>query len=455
MSVKCCYLRGCADKQETNFIRLIRNLKRHEHSIGVPKMKIAVVGSGISGLTCAYYLSLKGEVHIFEANSVVGGHTNTITVKVPSGAYAIDTGFIVFNDRTYPNFIRLMKEIQVPSQPSSMSFSVKVAGSGLEYNGADLNRLFIQRKNLLRPSFYRMIMDILRFNREAPLLLDQLNSEHISLGSYLMSNDYSSEFRDNYIIPMGSAIWSSSVSQMMEFPAVTFIRFFKNHGMLSVNDRPQWRVIKNGSRSYLPGITKPFNDRIHVNARVQSVKRDEENVVLKIEDEGGLKEARFDHVVLAGHSDQSLAVLSDATPLEREVLGSFSYQENHTLLHTDTSVLPQRKRAWASWNYFVPEESRNKVAVTYDMNILQSLSSPETFLVSLNMEDRIDPRHILKKIVYHHPVYNARSINAQKQWGKVSGVNRTHFCGAYWGYGFHEDGVVSALRVCESFGVNP
>ncbi len=418
-------------------------------------MKIAVVGSGISGLVCAYYLSKKAEVHVFEANPTIGGHTNTLKIAVPSGTYPVDTGFIVFNDRTYPNFIRLMDELHVPSQESSMSFSVKVEKNGLEYNGTDLNRLFVQRRNLLRPSFYRMILDILRFNREAPLLLDQPQSEDISLNSYLTTNHYSAEFRDHYIIPMGSAIWSSSVSQMMDFPAAYFVRFFKNHGMLSVDDRPLWRVIKNGSCSYLPALTQPFQTRVNVSSPVHAIKRDESGVVLTVNSKGVQTEARFDHVILAGHSDQSLAALSDATTLEREVLGSFAYQENQTILHTDTSVLPKRQKAWASWNYFVPQEQRSTVAVTYNMNILQSISSPETFLVSLNMEDVIDAKKIIKKITYHHPVYTSRSVAAQKKWAQVSGVNRTHFCGAYWGFGFHEDGVVSALRVCEGLGVRP
>jgi uncharacterized protein len=418
-------------------------------------MKVAIVGSGISGLVCAYYLSKHHEVHVFEANPTLGGHTNTLTVTVSSGTYSIDTGFIVFNDRTYPNFIRLMDEIHVPSQPSSMSFSVKVETNGLEYNGTDLNRLFVQRRNFLRPSFYRMIRDILRFNQEAPLLLDQPNTSDISLESYLTAHHYSAEFRDHYIIPMGAAIWSSSVAQMMEFPVAYFVRFFKNHGMLSVNDRPLWRVIQNGSHSYLPALTKSFQERIHTNSPVRSIRREDAGVVLAIDQKGVLNEARFDHVILAGHSDQSLTALSDATALERDVLGSFSYQENKTILHTDTSILPRRKKAWASWNYFVPKQQRSKVAVTYNMNILQSIKAPETFLVSLNMADLIDPKKIVREIIYHHPVYNGRSVAAQKKWSTISGVNRTHFCGAYWGFGFHEDGVVSGLRVCESFGVKP
>jgi predicted NAD/FAD-binding protein len=414
--------------------------------------KVAVVGGGISGLVCAHHLSEQAEVHVFEAGSYIGGHTNTLDVSVSSGTYAVDTGFIVFNDRTYPRFIRLMNKLNVASQPSVMSFSVKVEDNGLEYNGTSINTLFAQRRNLFRPSFYKMISDILRFNKEAPRVLDDASAD-ISLDAYLKQNNYSRQFMDHYIIPMGAAIWSAGVAEMRAFPLRYFVRFFKNHGMLSVNDRPQWRVIKNGSRSYIPALTKSFKDRLHVSAPVRSVRRDETGVTLNIERGGKGEDARFDEVIMAGHADQSLALLSDATPLERDILSAFPYQENKTILHTDTSVLPRARAAWASWNFLVPKKENSTVAVTYDMNILQSIHAPETFLVSLNMEDRIDPAKILRKITYHHPIYSARAVKAQGAWEKVSGVNRTHYCGAYWGYGFHEDGVASAERVCERMGV--
>lgn len=419
-------------------------------------MKIAVVGSGISGLTCAYYLSPKAEVHVFEANSYIGGHTNTIDVEVSSGRYAVDTGFIVFNDRTYPRFIKLMNELKVPSQPSSMSFSVKVEKNGLEYNGTSINSLFAQRSNVLKPSFYRMVLDILRFNKEvvADLNEGKLSTE-TTLGTYLVDRKYSHEFIEHYIIPMGAAIWSAGVAMMREFPLAYFVRFFKNHGMLSVDDRPQWRVIRNGSKFYIPPLVKAFKDNIHLNSPVRSIRRVDASVILNIDRNGAVEETHFDHVILAGHADQSLALLADATTQERKVLGAFPYQENNTVLHTDTSVLPKRKLAWASWNYLVPAQENDAVAVTYDMNILQTLDSPETFLVSLNMEDRIDPRKIIKKIRYHHPVYSVSGVQAQQQWNTISGTGNTHFCGAYWGYGFHEDGVASAHKVCESFGVRP
>lgn len=413
-------------------------------------MKIAVVGSGISGLVAAHYLSRRHEVSLFEAEGRLGGHTHTVDVEVPSGKYAVDTGFIVFNDRTYPNFIKLMKDLGVAAQPSDMSFSVKVEASGLEYNGTDMNRLFSQRGNLFRPSFYRMILDILRFNREAPALLDRADAEDLTLGAYLAENRYSREFVDHYIVPMGSAVWSASVKQMELFPAAYFVRFFKNHGFLSVGDRPQWRAIRGGSRSYIDGMIAPFKERVRLNSPVRSVRRDgADGVTLNVAG----AEARFDHVVLAGHSDQALRMLADADGAETELLAAFAYQENTTVLHMDTSLLPARRRAWASWNYLVPRDAGERVAVTYVMNILQSLSAPETFCVSLNLEDRIDPAKVIQRMTYHHPVYTARAVAAQARWGEISGRNRAHFCGAYWGFGFHEDGVKSALRVCDSLGV--
>lgn len=413
-------------------------------------MKIAVVGSGISGLVAAHYLSRRHEVSLFEAEGRLGGHTHTVDVEVPSGKYAVDTGFIVFNDRTYPNFIKLMKDLGVAAQPSDMSFSVKVEASGLEYNGTDMNRLFSQRGNLFRPSFYRMILDILRFNREAPALLDRADAEDLTLGAYLAENRYSREFVNHYIVPMGSAVWSASVKQMELFPAAYFVRFFKNHGFLSVGDRPQWRAIRGGSRSYIDGMIAPFKERVRLNSPVRSVRRDgADGVTLNVAG----AEARFDHVVLAGHSDQALRMLSDADGTESELLAAFAYQENTTVLHMDTSLLPARRRAWASWNYLVPRDAGERVAVTYVMNILQSLSAPETFCVSLNLEDRIDPAKVIQRMTYHHPVYTARAVAAQARWGEISGRNRAHFCGAYWGFGFHEDGVKSALRVCDSLGV--
>jgi predicted NAD/FAD-binding protein len=414
-------------------------------------MKIAVIGSGISGLTCAYLLSRRHEVHLFEAADYIGGHTHTVDVEVGSGGYAVDTGFIVFNDWTYPKFIELMTRLRVPLQPTTMSFSVKTETKDFEYNGTDLNGLFAKRSHLFNPRFLRMVREILRFNREAPAVLEQPSSE-TSLGAYLRSNGYSAEFRDHYIVPMGAAIWSASRRQMEEFPIQYFVLFFKNHGMLSVDHRPQWRVIQGGSRSYIPAITAGWRERLHLRSPIHAVRRGESGVTLKTGGDSPA-EARFDEAIFACHSDQTLKILGEsATPEERRVLSAFAYQPNTTVLHTDIRVLPKRKRAWAAWNYFVPAREQESVAVSYNMNFLQSIRAPETFCVSLNMGRQIDPSKVLRKFVYHHPIYTHAAVHAQKEWSRISGVDRLHFCGAYWGFGFHEDGVKSGLRVAERLG---
>jgi len=416
--------------------------------------RIAIIGTGISGLTSAYLLSKNHNIRVFEAGSYVGGHTNTLDVQVPSGRYAIDTGFIVFNDWTYANFIELMNQNGVNWKDTHMSFSVKVESNGLEYNGTSLNSLFAQRRNFFNPRFYRMISDIIRFNKESLATLESEST--MTLGEYLLRNGYSREFKDHYIVPMGAAIWSCSVEQMDQFPVAYFVRFFKNHGMLSVDDRPVWKVIQGGSRAYVEPLSRRFKDRIQLSSPVQKITRrvkDGKTVVeIAVEHHGKSEVHEFDEVVLACHSDQALKMLADATPLEREVLSGFSYQPNSTVLHTDASVLPKRKLAWAAWNYFVPSEQKKEVAVSYNMNILQGVRAPETFVVSLNMDDRIREDRVLARLTYHHPVYTKSAFESQKRCSEVSGKNGMHFCGAYWGYGFHEDGVKSALKVCEQFG---
>lgn len=408
-------------------------------------MRLAIVGTGIAGLAAAHRLHPSHDITVFEAGDHIGGHTHTHDIELGGRHWAIDTGFIVFNDWTYPNFIALMDELGVESQPSSMSFSVRCEKSGLEYNGTTLNTLFAQRRNLFSPSFHRMIRDILRFNREAPGFLET-GDDHTRLGDYLTANRYRQEFREHYIIPMGAAIWSAAPGDMLDFPARYFIRFFHNHGMLSVDDRPQWRVIRGGSRSYVEPLTAPFRERIHLNTPVMRIVRDEQGATVQT---ATGSEARFDAVVLACHSDQALAMLDKPTQVEREILGAIPYQENETILHTDASVLPRARRAWAAWNYHIPREACDRVAVTYDMNILQGLEAPETFCVSLNYRDRIDPDRILKRLTYHHPAYTPAGIAAQARHAEISGVNRTYYAGAYWGFGFHEDGVKSGLRVVE------
>ncbi len=415
-------------------------------------MKIAVVGSGISGLTAAYVLSKKHEVHVFEADDYIGGHTHTVPVEVNSGKYLIDTGFIVFNDWTYPNFIKLMNQVGVLSQESSMSFSVKAESSKLEYNGTDLNGLFAQRKNLINPSFYKMILDILRFNKEAMALVGSPAADNLTLGEFLQQNKYSIEFKNHYIVPMGAAIWSASTRQMEDFPLGYFIRFFKNHGMISVNDRPIWRVIKGGSSTYIKPLIRSFEERIRLNSPVKKVKRIEKGVSVCFLDKNQQREEFFDHVVFASHSNQTLALIDSPMADEMNVLKSFAYQANDTALHTDTSVLPRSRRAWAAWNYWIPKREKSNVAVTYNMNILQGIKAPETFCVSLNMTEQIESSKILARFVYDHPVYTKAAVSAQNEWSKISGKDHLHFCGAYWGFGFHEDGVKSGLRVAASLG---
>ncbi len=405
-------------------------------------MNIAIIGTGISGLTAAWHLHREHRLTIFEANDYIGGHTNTVETEFWGKTYAVDTGFIVYNNWTYPNFIQLLDRLGVASQPTVMSFSVRCERTGLEYNGQDLNTLFAQRFNLFRPSFHRMLRDILRFNREAPALLE--GDGEISLNDYLREQRYSREFIEQYIIPMAAAIWSAEPGLMGEMPARFFVQFFKNHGLLSVNQRPQWRVIQGGSRNYVGPLIAPFRDRIRLNCPVEWVRRQPNHVQVKTR-HGPVE--RFDEVVIATHSDQALRLLADLTPREREILGAIPYQENEAVLHTDTRLLPRRKLAWAAWNYHLAAQPQTRVAVTYNMNILQNLDAPVTFCVTLNRSEAIDPARILYRAIYHHPVFTDAGVRAQARRDEISGVNRTWYCGAYWSYGFHEDGVNSGLAV--------
>ncbi len=415
-------------------------------------MKIAIVGTGISGMVAAYLLHRDHEITVFEAADYIGGHTNTLDVQLDGRRYAVDTGFIVFNDWTYPNFIALLKRLGVKTQASDMSFSVKCERTGLEYNGTSINTLFAQRRNLFRPSFYRMIRDILRFNRQAPTLLDWPEPGP-SLGTYLDSHGYSQEFAEQYIVPMGAAIWSADRATMLGFPARYLVQFFKNHGMLSVDDRPTWRVITGGSQRYMEKLAAPFRERILLNSPVESITRHPASVEVRTRlNSGGRRACSFDAVVLAAHSDQSLAMLADPSPQEREILGAIRYQENEAVLHTDASLLPRRRLAWAAWNYHVLPDQPDRAVVTYHMNRLQGLAAPHQFCVTLNHTKAIDPRKIIRRIIYHHPVYSPAAVSAQKCHDEISGMNRTYYCGAYWGFGFHEDGVKSALAVCKMFG---
>lgn len=413
-------------------------------------MKIAIIGSGISGLACAYYLHRDHDVHVYEREDRIGGHTATVDVAMGGRRFAIDTGFIVFNDWTYPNFIALMDELGVSSRATEMSFSLSDQESGLEYAGSNLNTLFAQRRNLVSPKFLGMLKDIVRFNRESVEDLEEGRLEPgMSLGEYLQRGKYSRAFIEYYLIPMGSAIWSADVPVMLEFPLQFFVRFFRNHGLLSVTNRPQWRVIEGGSREYLKPLSDPFSRNIHTGARIEGVRRLDEGAELRMAD--GRVE-RFDRVVFACHSDQALAMLDDASRTERDILGAIPYQMNDVVLHTDTRLLPERQLAWSSWNYQRRPDTQ-RATLTYNMNILQGLSAPETFCVTLNDREAINPHKILGQFQYAHPVFTLPGIAAQERWNEING-DSTWFCGAYWRNGFHEDGVYSALRVANGIGVS-
>jgi predicted NAD/FAD-binding protein len=410
-------------------------------------MKIAIIGTGIAGNVAARRLHREHDITVFEAGEHIGGHTHTHDILHEGRHYAIDTGFIVFNDWTYPNFIALLDELGVASRPTNMGFSSRCETTGIEYNGSSLNQLFAQRSNLFRPRFHGMIRDILRFNRESRDLIDH-NDETLSLGRYLEENNYGHLFIDNYIIPMGAAIWSTDPQQMLAFPACYFVRFFANHGLLNVRDRPQWRVIKGGSREYVKRLTAPFRDRIRLNHPVVAVKRLPSHV--EVQTASGVTE-HFDHLFVATHSDQALGMLADPSKLEQAILGAIPYQKNDVVLHTDTSLLPNRRRTWAAWNYLRRQDSHRRVSVTYNMNILQGLQAHDTFCVTLNDTHHIDPDKIIRRMQYDHPVYTTAGIAAQPRHREINGQHRTWYCGAYWRSGFHEDGVVSALNALQDF----
>ena len=410
-------------------------------------MKIAIVGTGIAGNVAAHYLNRQHDITVFEANDYIGGHTNTVEVEEDGRRIAVDTGFIVFNDRTYPNFVRLLDELGQSSQSSVMSFSVRSAASGLEYNGSSLNGLFAQRRNLLRPSFIRMIRDILRFNDEAPAALHDVADE-VTVGSYLTSNAYSAAFMDDYLVPMAAAIWSAEPGRVADMPVKFLVRFFRNHGLLQLKDRPIWRVIQGGSREYVEKLVAGHRHRIRLATPVESISRLGTHVQVKAK--GGDPE-QFDHAFIACHSDQALALLADPTDAEREVLEAIPYQKNEAVLHTDVSLMPSSRRAWAAWNYHIPGGERGHASVTYNMNLLQGLEARRQYCVTLNNTDAIDPDRIIYRTTYEHPVFYRESVAAQGRHRELNGANMTWYCGAYWRNGFHEDGVYSALEAIRHF----
>ena len=409
-------------------------------------MKIAIIGSGISGLTAAHLLCKDFDITVFEANDYIGGHTHTHDLEIEKKNWRIDSGFIVYNEKTYPNFIKLLKKLKVATQKTSMGFSVKVPDTGLEYSGGSLNSLFAQRLNLFRPSFLIMIKDILKFNRIAISELEAIERT-TTINDFLKKHKFGSQFIDNYIVPMGAAIWSTSASKTIEMPAAFYIRFFKNHGLLQIFNRPQWFVISGGSKSYIKKIVEGYKDKVKLSTPVKKVRRDDNGVDVFFGEK--CSSEKFDKVIFATHSDQALRLLEEPSQEEIDILGALPYQKNEAILHTDSGILPKKKITWSSWNFLNVNKS-SPVSLTYNMNILQSLETKIDFLVTLNGSGAIDPKKIIKKILYHHPLFTIDGIEAQKKKHQISGVNNTFYCGAYWGNGFHEDGVNSAIDVSNS-----
>jgi uncharacterized protein len=413
-------------------------------------MRLAIVGTGVAGLVSAHLLRHAHEIVVFEAADRIGGHVHTVPVELGGRRFDVDTGFVVYNERTYPAFCRLLRQLGVASRATDMSFSVRCDASGLEYSGGSLDGLFADRRNLLRPRFLRMVGEVLRFYREARGFLEHPDPK-VSLGAWLEGRRFGRELIDDHLLPMSAAIWSAAPGEVLAFPALTLLRFFENHGLLSLRDRPRWRVIEGGSARYVDALVAPFRERIRLGSPVREVRRTGPGVELCI---ASGERLLFDQVVLAVHGDQALALLADATPAERAVLGALRTQRNDVVLHTDPDLLPRRRRAWASWNYHRPADPAASPSVTYHMNRLQGLDAPEALCVTLNGADRIDPARVLARFHTTHPLLDGAAVEAQAHWGRVSGTRGVHFCGAYWGYGFHEDGVQSALRVGARFGVS-
>jgi len=411
-------------------------------------MRIAVIGSGISGLASSWLLSRKHDVTLFEGNDYLGGHTHTHEIELGGRNLAVDTGFIVFSPDNYPLLSKLFDELGVESQPTTMSFALRNERSGLEYNATNFDGLFCQRRNLVSPRFLRMLRDIARFYRAAPALLDG-SGEGPTLGDYLEQGGYSSGFRDDHIVPMASALWSAPSAQVMQFPARHLLRFMANHRMLQASGRPQWRVVKGGSQRYVRAMRSRWRVRERAGCAATAVHREPGGV--RIDSAAGNE--HFDHAVLACHSDHALSLLKDARERERDILGAITWQANDTVLHTDASLLPRRRKAWAAWNALVPAAPSGQCTVSYCMNLLQSLDAPEPIIVSLNPPARIAPERILRRMGYEHPLYTHAAVRAQSRKHEIQGVDRTWFAGAWWGWGFHEDGMRSAVDVASGLGV--
>ncbi len=412
-------------------------------------MKFAVVGGGVSGMVAAYLLSKRFEVTLYEAADKLGGHTHTVEVDSAEGVAPIDMGFIVFNEENYPGFVRLLDQLGVASKSSEMSFGVSSERTGAEYAASSLGTLFAQKQNLVSSSFHRMLWDVSRFRKQARDLVQNGNGYNPSLADYLRDGKYSERFIEEFIVPMGAAIWSADPRRMGEFPARSLVQFFENHRFLDTSGQPVWRTVEGGSFRYVDRIVRHLGERLRVRSAVREIRRFATHVEIGTDEDA----ARFDHVVIGAHSDQALRMLKQPTRVEEEILGAIGYQRNDTALHTDTGVMPRTKRAWASWNVRVPAEPASGVKVTYHSNRLQGLDHSEDFLVTLNRTQEIRAERVIEKMDFDHPIYTLEGMKAQKRRDEISGHNRTSFCGAYWGYGFHEDGVQSAIAATEPFGV--
>jgi uncharacterized protein len=415
---------------------------------GTQPKRVAVVGAGVSGLVAAAELERAGhEAHVFEAADYAGGHTNTIEVETPAGPLAVDTGFIVFNELNYPNFERMLDELGVESAPTDMSFSVSDGMGRFEWATTGPRGLFARPAHALDPRFHRMLRDLVRFNREARKLVGS-GGRGVSLRRFLDDGGYSDYFVERLLVPQASAVWSADPDQMWSFPASFLAEFFDNHRVLQLRDRPAWRSITGGSQRYVRALIAPFRDRVHLRTPVRRIHRLPGEVVIALDDSC----KSFDEVVLAVHSDVALGMLADPSPAEAEILGAIPYQRNEAVLHTDSSLMPRRRSAWASWNYHLNERPTGRTTVTYLMNRLQSLVADRDYLVTLNLTEAIDPASVIRKIEYAHPVFTPKGMSSQRRWAEISGQRGTHYCGAYWRWGFHEDGVWSALRVSERLG---
>lgn len=410
------------------------------------RKRIAVIGTGISGMSAAWLLSQRHDVTVYERDARLGGHSNTVKVGTPDGTVPVDTGFIVYNETTYPNLTALFAHLGVPTHASDMSFSVSLDGGALEYSGSSLNGLFAQRRNLLRPRFWSMLNDLWRFYREAPRDLSSLD-ELSSLEQYLDAGDYGNVFRSDHLLPMAAAIWSASPGLMLQYPAASFIRFHNNHGLLRLSNRPRWRTVVGGSRTYVDALTHRFRDNIRLGQGVTAIRRRQDGV--EVRDCNGDAD-RFDEVVISTHADQALALLETPTADERSSLGAFRYSSNRAILHSDPTLMPRRKAAWASWNYIGGRETTDLPTVTYWMNALQQLPTTRDLFVTLNPQ--VEPRQVLHEENYDHPIFDAAAMSAQRSLWSLQGCDRTWFCGSYFGAGFHEDGLQSGLAVAEALG---